>query len=189
MAELFQFGRNQIFYRAAERSVIEAARLQAFNKALSSSQVSYYQIIRIFSIFDSKSSPQRYLRGFFVRKWYHRLRSSAFACVAGIQTRKCHNLTQNCNPNIREVFLNLKICNPSPGSRFNREICGRGLLGGLSSGLCSLQRALGAFPLRGNFLLIFICNFHVLSYLLLIYICKLHWNPVLWATLNMIISR
>ena len=28
----------------------------------------------------------------------------------------------------------------------------------------------------GNPLLIYICNFHVLSYLLLIYICKLHWN-------------
>jgi hypothetical protein len=28
----------------------------------------------------------------------------------------------------------------------------------------------------GKFLLIYICNFHVLSHLLLIYICKLHWN-------------
>ena len=28
----------------------------------------------------------------------------------------------------------------------------------------------------GNLLLIYICNFHVLSHLLLIYICKLHWN-------------
>ena len=28
----------------------------------------------------------------------------------------------------------------------------------------------------GNFLMIYICNFHVLSHLLLIYICKLHWN-------------
>ena len=28
----------------------------------------------------------------------------------------------------------------------------------------------------GNFLLIYICNFHVLSHLRLIYICKLHWN-------------
>ena len=28
----------------------------------------------------------------------------------------------------------------------------------------------------GNFLLIYICNFHVLSHFLLIYICKLHWN-------------
>ena len=30
-------------------------------------------------------------------------------------------------------------------------------------------------PSEGNFLLIYICNFHVLSHLLLIYICKLHW--------------
>ena len=29
---------------------------------------------------------------------------------------------------------------------------------------------------EGKFLLIYICNFHVLSNLLLIYICKLHWN-------------
>ena len=28
----------------------------------------------------------------------------------------------------------------------------------------------------GKFLLIYICNFHVLSHFLLIYICKLHWN-------------
>ena len=28
----------------------------------------------------------------------------------------------------------------------------------------------------GKSLLIYICNFHVLSHLLLIYICKLHWN-------------
>jgi hypothetical protein len=31
---------------------------------------------------------------------------------------------------------------------------------------------------NGNFLLICMCNFHVLSHLLLIYICKLHWNSV-----------
>ena len=30
---------------------------------------------------------------------------------------------------------------------------------------------------EGEFLLIYISNFHVLSHLLLIYICKLHWNP------------
>ena len=30
--------------------------------------------------------------------------------------------------------------------------------------------------MSGNLLLIYICNFHVLSNLLLIYICKLHWN-------------
>jgi hypothetical protein len=28
----------------------------------------------------------------------------------------------------------------------------------------------------GNFLLIYVCNFHVLSHLLLIYVCKLHLN-------------
>ena len=28
----------------------------------------------------------------------------------------------------------------------------------------------------GEFLLIYICNFHVLCHFLLIYICKLHWN-------------
>ena len=28
----------------------------------------------------------------------------------------------------------------------------------------------------GNLLLIYVWNFHVLSHLLLIYICKLHWN-------------
>ena len=29
---------------------------------------------------------------------------------------------------------------------------------------------------RGNSVLIYICNFHVLNHFLLIYICKLHWN-------------
>ena len=32
------------------------------------------------------------------------------------------------------------------------------------------------FHILSNLLLIYICNFHVLSNLLLIYICKLHWN-------------
>jgi hypothetical protein len=31
----------------------------------------------------------------------------------------------------------------------------------------------------GKSLLIYICNFHVLSRLLFIYICKLHWNQSL----------
>ena len=35
----------------------------------------------------------------------------------------------------------------------------------------------------GKLLLIFICNFHVLRHLLLIYICKLHWNFT-WARLS-----
>ena len=30
--------------------------------------------------------------------------------------------------------------------------------------------------MSGKLLLIYICNFHVLSNLLLIYICKFHWN-------------
>ena len=29
--------------------------------------------------------------------------------------------------------------------------------------------------MSGKFLMIYMCNFHVLSHLLLIYICKLHW--------------
>ena len=33
-------------------------------------------------------------------------------------------------------------------------------------------------PLSGKLLLIYICNLHVLSHLLLIYIFKLHWNQV-----------
>ena len=32
--------------------------------------------------------------------------------------------------------------------------------------------------MSGKLLLIYICNFHVLSHLLLIYICKLHWIKV-----------
>ena len=32
--------------------------------------------------------------------------------------------------------------------------------------------------MSGDLLMIYICNFHVLSHLLLIYICKLHWNIV-----------
>ena len=33
-----------------------------------------------------------------------------------------------------------------------------------------------ALILAGESFMIYICNFHVLSHLLLIYICKLHWN-------------
>ena len=32
--------------------------------------------------------------------------------------------------------------------------------------------------MSGNFLLIYMCNFHVLSNLLFIYICKFHWNLI-----------
>ena len=35
-----------------------------------------------------------------------------------------------------------------------------------------------ALRLEGKLLLIYICNFHVLSNLLLIYICKLHWDTL-----------
>ena len=39
--------------------------------------------------------------------------------------------------------------------------------------------------MSGKFLLIYICNFHVLSNLLLIFICKLHWNSSLFlSTVN-----
>ena len=38
------------------------------------------------------------------------------------------------------------------------------------------QVILFALGLGGNFLLIYVCNFHVLNHLLFIYICKLHWN-------------
>ena len=53
----------------------------------------------------------------------------------------------------------------------------------------NLMRAIGFYPTedeiinmvsevryQGKLLLIYICNFRVLSDLLLIYICKLHWN-------------
>ena len=35
--------------------------------------------------------------------------------------------------------------------------------------------------MSGKFLLIYICNFHVLSNLLLIYLCKLHWNLTMFS--------
>ena len=38
--------------------------------------------------------------------------------------------------------------------------------------------------LEGNSQLIYICNFHVISHLLLIYICKLHWNEVFLTTIT-----
>ena len=37
------------------------------------------------------------------------------------------------------------------------------------------------FP-TGKLLMIYICNFHVLSHLLLIYICKLHWTSATRST-------
>jgi hypothetical protein len=39
-----------------------------------------------------------------------------------------------------------------------------------------LMIELAKICIKGNFLLIYICNFHVLNHLLLIYIFKLHWN-------------
>ena len=36
--------------------------------------------------------------------------------------------------------------------------------------------------MSGKSIMMYICNFHVLSNLLLIYICKLHWNRTLTVT-------
>jgi hypothetical protein len=64
-----------------------------------------------------------------------------------------------------------------------------GVQSGPDSCSCICTNTLGSNPMihvsvwaysgpevRGWCLLIYICNFHVLSNLLLIYICKLHWN-------------
>ena len=40
-------------------------------------------------------------------------------------------------------------------------------------------------PVKVHFLLIYICNFHVLNHLLLIFICKLHWIKL---KINMAVS-
>ena len=42
--------------------------------------------------------------------------------------------------------------------------------------LCCSHRGVSARTSKGNFLMIYICNFLLLSHLLLIYIRKLHWN-------------
>ena len=41
---------------------------------------------------------------------------------------------------------------------------------------------------EGNFLLIYICNFHVLNHLLLIFICKLHWKVLMTMDKSMLMS-
>ena len=60
---------------------------------------------------------------------------------------------------------------------------GRTLACAVRAGRCdhlvAQSAGLGEGPPRrvpGNSLMIHICNFHVLNHLLLIYICKLHWN-------------
>jgi hypothetical protein len=40
----------------------------------------------------------------------------------------------------------------------------------------AMRRAVENSIIEGNFLLIFICNFHVLNHFFLTYVCKLHWN-------------
>ena len=67
------------------------------------------------------------------------------------------------------------VCRRSPIEGGEEEILS--LSEYTSSGLShSFTHTFAAGGKEGNFLLIYICNFHVLSYLLLIYICKLHWN-------------
>ena len=61
----------------------------------------------------------------------------------------------------RPTYTGIEIDSPIDGSR-----------------ITYFPRRDAEFRTNGNFLLIYICNFHVLSHLLLIYICKLHWNPV-----------
>ena len=55
------------------------------------------------------------------------------------------------------------------------SLCACGMLSNMATGL-TIDAYGPVSDNAGNSLLIYICNFHVLSNLLLIYICKLHWN-------------
>ena len=86
-----------------------------------------------------------------------------------------------------EIFLDvvekLNILVSSNGTVLHSEIIGAILMKSFLSGMPELKLGLNdklMFEATGKFLLIYICNFHVLSNLLLNYICKLHWNR--WST-------
>ena len=137
-------------------------------------QVSYYQIIRIFSIFDSKSfqpSPdghgggleKMFLDAISCRKIQceSQLQSFVSCTLFSIQNspQDISDWTATAIKFIKENNFVLSLPEIGPGQ------------------LPLVASALGmATVASGNLLLIYICNFHVLSHLLLIYICKLHWN-------------
>ena len=54
--------------------------------------------------------------------------------------------------------------------------------------LYNFKNKLSDAGFEGKLLLIYICNFHVLSHLLLIYICKLHWNFQCWLCSSFVYS-
>ena len=76
-------------------------------------------------------------------------------------------------PKIRVVF-NGEHNSPRPIEVFRVVVA---LLAGvIDASSPTSKKTSSADRASGKFLLIYICNFHVLSHLLLIYICKLHWN-------------
>ena len=76
-------------------------------------------------------------------------------------TRNCQNLTRNCNPRYTQTLNDWEDRAIDAINEPNRPI---------PSG------AITEAQVQVHFLLIYICNFHVLNHFLLIYICKLHWN-------------
>jgi hypothetical protein len=81
------------------------------------------------------------------------------------------------NEHIEAATISIKTCSTSCSSFGDGAlISGAGCLFFLCERLGSDSQG-GGLGMSGKLLrLIYICNFHVLSHLLLIYICKLHWN-------------
>ena len=68
------------------------------------------------------------------------------------------------------VYLFLEVVSNFKHGAFHR------MAGHVTQALVRSTKSISGLAFQGNFLLIYLCNFHVLSHLPLIYICKLHWN-------------
>jgi membrane-bound metal-dependent hydrolase YbcI (DUF457 family) len=89
-----------------------------------------------------------------------------------------------CNFHVTSNFLLIYICK----LHWNRTLCLLPLIFHRPKKNCSIGRV--RFPRWiGKLLLIYTCNFYVLSHFLLIYICKLHWNFIVLYAVEMTSRR
>ena len=123
-------------------------------------QVSYYQVLRMFSIFNCKSSQ------------YPLVVSKLSLCFTEFMKALSYEggifLKDTDTIDRYEIVLMVSFRHMEPLMALSGQRH--------SGGERAVSTIMYLMALQGNFLMIHICNFHVLSNLLLIYICKLHWN-------------
>ena len=108
-----------------------------------------------------------------------------FSCPSTEKGKAGYNLHSSLlnslkeNPKLHALDSMRFLNRPQPVHRLDKATGGLLLVAKTYPGMLILTRNchnLTRILTPGKFLLIFICNFHALSHLLMIYMCKLHWS-------------